>query len=193
MGHYRHRVHADPFLWPGLADLTAHVDFTAIAEAGERAGLRVAGFASQASFLIGCGILDLLGAVGRARLDRLHARGGGRAEARLAGRDGRAVQGVAARARRCCLSRASPSPTCRIGCERGRLHRLLAARRIRASDTARSARSGRRESARRRPSSFSRLRLSRMRAACPAAASRCSRPNDKSRIGGRRDRIRRRH
>jgi SAM-dependent MidA family methyltransferase len=60
VGHYRHRVHADPLLWPGLSDLTAHVDFTAMAEAGERAGLHVAGFASQAAFLLGCGIVDLL-------------------------------------------------------------------------------------------------------------------------------------
>jgi len=64
VGHYRHRVHADPFLWPGLSDLTAHVDFTAIAEAGERTGMTVAGFATQASFLLGCGILDRLNDVG---------------------------------------------------------------------------------------------------------------------------------
>jgi SAM-dependent MidA family methyltransferase len=64
MAHYRHRATADPFVWPGLADLTAHVDFTAIAEAGERAGLGVAGYASQAAFLIGCGILDRLAATG---------------------------------------------------------------------------------------------------------------------------------
>jgi SAM-dependent MidA family methyltransferase len=64
VGHYRHRVHADPFLWPGLSDLTSHVDFTAMAEAGERAGLHVAGFATQASFLLGCGILDRLREVG---------------------------------------------------------------------------------------------------------------------------------
>ena len=60
MGHYRHRAHGDPFLWPGLSDLTAHIDFTAIAEAGERAGLTVAGFTTQASFLLACGILDRL-------------------------------------------------------------------------------------------------------------------------------------
>jgi SAM-dependent MidA family methyltransferase len=60
MGHYRHRAHADPFLWPGLSDLTAHVDFTAIALAGERAGLQVAGYTSQAAFLLGCGILERL-------------------------------------------------------------------------------------------------------------------------------------
>ena len=64
MAHYRHRATADPFVWPGLADLTAHVDFTAIAEAGERAGLGVTGYASQAAFLIGCGILDRLAATG---------------------------------------------------------------------------------------------------------------------------------
>jgi SAM-dependent MidA family methyltransferase len=64
VGHYRHRVHADPLLWPGLSDLTAHVDFTAIANAGTRAGAHVAGFATQASFLMGCGILDLLAASG---------------------------------------------------------------------------------------------------------------------------------
>jgi SAM-dependent MidA family methyltransferase len=64
VGHYRHRVHDDPFLWPGLSDLTSHVDFTAIARAGQRAGLRVAGFATQASFLLGCGLLERLRAAG---------------------------------------------------------------------------------------------------------------------------------
>jgi SAM-dependent MidA family methyltransferase len=64
IGHYRHRAHGDPFLWPGLSDLTAHVDFTAIAESGVRAGLTVAGFASQAAFLLGCGILHRLGETG---------------------------------------------------------------------------------------------------------------------------------
>jgi SAM-dependent MidA family methyltransferase len=64
MGHYRHRAHADPFLWPGLSDLTAHVDFSAMAQAGGRSGLEVAGFTAQAPFLIGCGILDALAAVG---------------------------------------------------------------------------------------------------------------------------------
>ncbi|MEO8302952.1 MAG: SAM-dependent methyltransferase [Betaproteobacteria bacterium] len=62
--HYRHRVHDDPFAWPGLTDITAHVDFTAMAEAGERAGLDVAGFTGQAPFLMGCGILDALAAAG---------------------------------------------------------------------------------------------------------------------------------
>jgi len=64
VAHYRHRVLSDVLVLPGLADLTAHVDFTAIAEAGERAGLHVAGFASQGAFLLGCGILDALARCG---------------------------------------------------------------------------------------------------------------------------------
>ena len=58
--HYRHRSHDDPFWWPGLSDITAHVDFTAIAEAGHGAGLDVLGYTSQANFLINCGLGDLL-------------------------------------------------------------------------------------------------------------------------------------
>lgn len=58
--HYRHRVHDDPFRWPGLADITAHVDFTAIAEAGHGAGLDVLGYTSQSTFLINCGLGELL-------------------------------------------------------------------------------------------------------------------------------------
>ncbi len=64
MCHYRHRAHDDPFRWPGLTDITAHIDFSAMAEAGERAGLAVAGFTAQAPFLLGCGILDALAATG---------------------------------------------------------------------------------------------------------------------------------
>ena len=64
MCHYRHRAHDDPFAWPGLTDITAHVDFTAMAEAGERAGLEVAGFTALAPFLLGCGMLDALAATG---------------------------------------------------------------------------------------------------------------------------------
>ncbi|MDP2811992.1 MAG: SAM-dependent methyltransferase [Rhodocyclaceae bacterium] len=58
--HYRHRVHDDPFWLPGLSDITSHVDFTAVAEAGFDAGLEVLGYTSQASFLINCGVGDLL-------------------------------------------------------------------------------------------------------------------------------------
>ena len=60
MCHYRHHAHADPFDLPGLTDITAHVDFTAMAEAAVDAGLSLLGYTSQANFLINCGITDLL-------------------------------------------------------------------------------------------------------------------------------------
>lgn len=59
--HYRHRAHDDPFLWPGLTDITAWVDFSALAAAARRAGLEVAGYTTQAHFLLGGGIGDALG------------------------------------------------------------------------------------------------------------------------------------
>lgn len=58
--HYRHRMHEDPFFYPGLQDITAHVDFTAIADAALVAGLTVAGYTTQAHFLVGSGITDWL-------------------------------------------------------------------------------------------------------------------------------------
>jgi SAM-dependent MidA family methyltransferase len=61
MCHYRHHAHGDPFWWPGLSDITAHIDFTAIAEAGFDAGLDVLGYTSQAAFLFNCGLTDVLG------------------------------------------------------------------------------------------------------------------------------------
>ncbi len=60
---YRHRGHFDPFFWPGLQDLSAFVDFTAVAEAADSAGLEVAGYTSQAMFLFGCGLEDALHAM----------------------------------------------------------------------------------------------------------------------------------
>ena len=54
--HYRQRVHGDPFLYPGLQDITAHVDFTAVAEAATSAGLELAGYTTQAHFLMALGI-----------------------------------------------------------------------------------------------------------------------------------------
>lgn len=60
MCHYRHRAHADPFLYPGLQDITTHVDFTAMAAAARAGGLALAGYATQAQFLINCGITDVL-------------------------------------------------------------------------------------------------------------------------------------
>ena len=54
--HYRHRAHADALILPGLQDITAFVDFTALAEAGNHAGFAVAGYAPQAQFLIANGL-----------------------------------------------------------------------------------------------------------------------------------------
>ncbi|HYD57136.1 MAG TPA: SAM-dependent methyltransferase [Burkholderiales bacterium] len=61
MCHHRHSAHADVFLRPGMEDLTAHVDFSALAAAARRAGLEVLGYATQAQFLVNCGITDVLG------------------------------------------------------------------------------------------------------------------------------------
>jgi SAM-dependent MidA family methyltransferase len=58
--HYRHRAHDDVFFWPGLQDITAWVDFTALAEAADACGLEVEGFTGQAMFLLGCGLDRLL-------------------------------------------------------------------------------------------------------------------------------------
>jgi SAM-dependent MidA family methyltransferase len=60
MCHYRHRAHGEVFLHPGLQDITAHVDFSALADAGVRAGLEVLGYATQAQFLVNCGITEVL-------------------------------------------------------------------------------------------------------------------------------------
>ena len=60
MCHYRHHAHADPLWLPGLNDITAHVDFTAMADAAHTAGLEVLGYTSQAHFLMNCGLLDAL-------------------------------------------------------------------------------------------------------------------------------------
>jgi SAM-dependent MidA family methyltransferase len=58
--HYRHRAHADPLHGPGLTDLTAFVDFTALAEAGVGADLDFVGYAPQGQFLLASGLPDLL-------------------------------------------------------------------------------------------------------------------------------------
>jgi SAM-dependent MidA family methyltransferase len=60
MCHYRHHAHDDPFFLPGLQDITAHVNFTDIAECGIDAGLELIGYTSQAFFLINCDITELL-------------------------------------------------------------------------------------------------------------------------------------
>jgi SAM-dependent MidA family methyltransferase len=62
MCHIQHRAHDDVFLAPGLQDITAHVDFTAIAHAAQTAGLDVLGYTSQARFLLNAGLADILAA-----------------------------------------------------------------------------------------------------------------------------------
>ena len=90
--HYRHRRHDDPLILPALQDITASVDFSALARAGDAAGLDRAGFTTQAWFLLECGITDLLAELGAdpgiglgigeggagGGLDRLDSAGGGR-------------------------------------------------------------------------------------------------------------------
>lgn len=63
MCHYQHHVHDNPLIYPGLQDVTAHVDFTAMAETAVAHGLDCAGYTTQAQFLINCGILSLLQAL----------------------------------------------------------------------------------------------------------------------------------
>lgn len=60
VAHYRHRAHFDPFVWPGLTDLSAFVDFTAVAETALDVQMEIAGFTSQAGFVLGSGVIQRL-------------------------------------------------------------------------------------------------------------------------------------
>lgn len=60
MCHYRHHSHAEPFFLPGLQDITAHVDFTAMAQAALDGGLELLAYTSQAGFLMAAGIGEML-------------------------------------------------------------------------------------------------------------------------------------
>lgn len=64
VAHHRQRAVHDPLFLPGLSDLSAHVDFSAMARAGVAGGMVVGGYATQARFLVNCGILDALGRCG---------------------------------------------------------------------------------------------------------------------------------
>jgi SAM-dependent MidA family methyltransferase len=75
---YRHRAHFDPFVFPGLQDISAFVDFTALAEAADAAGLEVAGYSSQAMFLLACDLETAARSLG----ERLAAQDGSKAELR---------------------------------------------------------------------------------------------------------------
>jgi SAM-dependent MidA family methyltransferase len=57
--HYQHRAHADPLWYPGLQDITAFVDFSAVAYAADEVGFDVSGYTTQAMFLLGCGLGEL--------------------------------------------------------------------------------------------------------------------------------------
>jgi SAM-dependent MidA family methyltransferase len=61
--HYRHRFHGDPFFMPGLQDITAHVDFSAMARAAQAGGAEVHGYTTQAHFLISSGLTGILSAM----------------------------------------------------------------------------------------------------------------------------------
>ncbi len=58
MCHFRHHAYSNPLLFPGIQDITAHVDFSSIAESGIQFDLDILGYTSQARFLINSGILD---------------------------------------------------------------------------------------------------------------------------------------
>jgi len=76
MCHHQHRADGDPLVLVGEKDITAHVNFTGVALAGQEAGLTVLGYTSQANFLINCGLIDLLceaDLAGRAMAHRLIA------------------------------------------------------------------------------------------------------------------------
>ena len=59
MCHYQHQVHDDVFFYPGLQDLTAHVDFSAVAHAATAAGWQIAGYTTQAMFLLATGLAEI--------------------------------------------------------------------------------------------------------------------------------------
>ncbi|HEY0562908.1 MAG TPA: SAM-dependent methyltransferase [Methylophilus sp.] len=60
MCHYQHYAHSDPLINVGLQDVTAHVNFSAIADAGVAQGLSLLGYCNQAHFLINAGLLDIM-------------------------------------------------------------------------------------------------------------------------------------
>jgi SAM-dependent MidA family methyltransferase len=70
MCHYQHHAHSNPLVHIGEQDITAHVDFTHVAEAGQQAGFHVAGYTNQASFLLANGLLHLLNDIEEQQLFR---------------------------------------------------------------------------------------------------------------------------
>ncbi len=60
MCHYQHKAHPNPLLHPGEEDITAHVDFTHVADSALNAGFEITGYTNQAAFLLANGLLSLL-------------------------------------------------------------------------------------------------------------------------------------
>jgi len=60
MCHFQHHAHGNPLILPGVQDMTAHVDFTSVAESAVDAGFSIMGYTNQAYFLLGCGIEQFL-------------------------------------------------------------------------------------------------------------------------------------
>lgn len=58
--YFQHRLHSDPFLYPGLQDITANVDFTAVVETAIAAGLELAGYTTQSAFLLDCDLTQFV-------------------------------------------------------------------------------------------------------------------------------------
>jgi len=74
MCHFRHHAHSQPLIYPGLQDITTHVDFTAMADAALAGGLDVLGYTSQARFLMNAGLAELLTGAGQdGTSERVHA------------------------------------------------------------------------------------------------------------------------
>ncbi|VAW92426.1 SAM-dependent methyltransferase, MidA [hydrothermal vent metagenome] len=67
---YRHRQHSNPFIYPGLQDLTAHINFTALADCAIKNKLNVKGYTSQSNFLLGAGIASLVEVVAAEYIDK---------------------------------------------------------------------------------------------------------------------------
>ncbi len=99
MCHYRHRAHGDPLFLPGLQDLTAHVDFTAIAEAGIDAGMKLLGYTTQAQFPRQQRHHRAAGTARGRHGNRKDQSQCGRPETAVSRRDGRTVQSHGARPR----------------------------------------------------------------------------------------------
>jgi len=73
MCHYQHRAHPDPLILPGLQDITAHIDFTAMADAALEGGMEIAGFTTQGHFLLNLGVLEMAAKAGPSEAQRLAA------------------------------------------------------------------------------------------------------------------------